>query len=315
MLYDLLIIGAGPAGLTGAIYTARAGLKTFLVGRPQDSGLFSAHNVQNYPGFPDGIAGPELLNLFLEQARKHGTEFETKKEVVSIKSSGVPGTPDDPGADFLIILDGGEEYFTKRVLIASGRVSAFSGIKSEKELRGKGVHYCVACDGPLYKGKKVAVVGNKDFALAEAKELLSHTSDVTVISHAAVFEGRAERKKELEHAGVRFIAGRVKLFQGEPMFQSLTLDSGDVQTYDGVFMALGSASALSFAQSLGLAMEGDYLRIDKATGKTSMQDVYAAGCACEEGYGQIVKSAGEGATAALEIIKDLKGLKNYVDHT
>src|SRR3989344_7630216 len=225
MTYDVFIIGAGPAGLSAAIYTARAGLKTMLVGRPQDSGLFSAHDVQNYPGFPDGIAGPELLNLFLEQARKHGAEINTEKEGVSVKakegltpsafakvSGDTRGGSDPPPADFLITLDSGEEYAAKRILIASGRVPALSGIKGERELKGKGVHYCVACDGPLYKGKKVAVVGSKDFAFQEAKELLSYTNDITIISHAPAFEGRAERKTELEKAGAKFIVGHVKEF-------------------------------------------------------------------------------------------------------
>lgn len=305
MIYDLVVIGAGPAGFAGALYATRAGLKTLLVGRPQNSGLYSAQNVQNYPGFPDGIAGPELMNLFLEQAKKHGAEVETEKEVVGLKG--------EQGA-FQIILNA-EEVSAQRILIASGRVPAHSGIKGEKELRGKGVHYCVACDGPLYKGKNIAVVGNKDFAFQEAKELLSYTNDVTVISHAAAFEGHTERREELEKAGVQLATARVKEFRGESILQALILDSREEQIYDAVFMALGSASALSFAQALGLEMEGDHVKIDRETGHTSVAGVYGAGCACEEEYGQIVKSAGEGATAAIEIIKDLKGLKSYVDHT
>lgn len=301
--YDTIIIGAGIAGMTAAVFTSRAKLKTLLIGIPEKSQLHYAQAVGNYVGM-DGISGPELLEKGLEQVKRYGTEF-LEMEVVHVAKKGelfTVKTSDNTG------------YVSKTVIIASGMSVKLPGIKNDQALLGRGVHSCVACDGYPYKGKKVAVIGNSNHAAEEAVELLALTRDVTVISNGKEFEISKELMAECEKGKVRFIKDKVAEFRGEKWLEGLLMKDGSVAKYDGVFLAIGAVTSLTFAQKLALDTNKDGSLVIERDGKTAIEGCYAAG-GCTGGNQQITKSAGEACNAAIAVIKKVKGLENYSDQT
>lgn len=314
MKYDVFIIGAGAAGLSAAIYTARAGLRTAVLGKPQESGMYAAAVVHNYPGFPRGIAGPDLTNFFIEQAKNFGTEVILGREVVKLEK--ISGDSQEEAGLFRAVDDKGDVYESRAVIIATGRVAAHSAIEGEDALKGKGVHYCATCDAPLYKDKRVAVIGSGNYAYEEAHDIMHYTKNVTVISHSFNFEGNEEMKQKLEKDGAKFVNARVKALQGTGVISAVALENGEQENIDAVFLAMGSASAFSFAQELGLEMQDNGLiKIDPFTKEATVGGVYAAGACTEKGYGQISKSVGEGTAAAIAAIQRLRNINQYIDHS
>lgn len=299
--YDSIIIGGGPAALTAAVFAARAKLRTLVLGIPSKSQLHFAQSVGNFIG-TDGVSGPDLLERGVRQARRYGAEL-LEKEVVHVQKR---------GDEFAVKCSDGKAYSSKTVIIASGMAPRLPGIKNDKALLGKGVHSCVACDGYPYKGKKVAVIGNTNHAAEEAIELLSLTKDVTVISNGKEFEISKELMDECK--GVKFTKDRVSEFRGEKWLEGVLMRDGSVAKYDGVFIALGGVTSLTFAQKLALDTTPDgFLVIDK-DGKTAVEGCYAAG-GCTGGNQQIAKSAGEACNAAISAIKKVKGIESYADQT
>jgi thioredoxin reductase (NADPH) len=301
--YDTIIIGAGPAALTAAVFTARAKLKTLLIGIAEKSQLHYASSVGNYIGL-DGSSGPELLEKGLEQIRKYGAEVVEQEVVHAMKK----------GDEFIIKTADNREFSSRTLIIASGMAIRLPGIKNDQALLGRGVHSCVACDGYAYKGRKVAVIGNSNHAAEEAIELLAYTKDITVISNGKEFDISPELRKECEKGGVKFIKDKAAEFKGEKALEGLVMKDGSVAKYDGVFIALGAVTSLTFAQKLALdtSPEG-HLVIDR-DGRTAIGGCYAAG-GCTGGNQQIAKSAGEGCNAAISAIKKVKGLESYSDQT
>ena len=301
--YDLIIIGSGPAGLTAAIYAARAKLKTIVIGKLEDSGLHYSSGVENYPPFVTPIAGQQWLKQAVMQAKKYGAEVFSDKVVNLVMQ----------GSNFKIKTDSGKDFEGKTIIIATGKSPSYAGITNERELLGKGVHLCVACDGYFYKNKKVAIIGNTNYAGEEAAELLAHTKDITIISNGQEWKLSNEMKSFLEKNGVKFSEEVITEFEGAGVLQDLVTIDGNKLKFDGVFEAIGYANALSFANKLGLQMNGEEIVIDR-DGKTFLDNVYAAGFATG-GNNQIPKSIGEGCNAAIAIIKKLKNVDIYLDQT
>lgn len=302
-VYDIVIIGSGPAGLTAAIYSSRARLKVIVIGKLEDSGLHYSAGVENYPPFVTPIPGPHWLDQAVMQAKKYGAEVISDK-VVNLTLS---------GSNFKVKADSGKEFEGKTIIIATGKSPSYAGITNERELLGKGVHLCVACDGYFYKNKKVAIIGNTNYAGEEAAELLAFTKDITIISNGQEWKLSNEMKSFLEKNGVNFSEEVITEFEGTGVLENLiTIDSNKLK-FDGVFIAIGYANALSFANKLGLEMKGEEIVIDR-DGRTSIDNVYAAGFATG-GNNQIPKSIGEGCNAAIAIIKKLKNVDIYIDQT
>ncbi|MBI4214695.1 FAD-dependent oxidoreductase [archaeon] len=302
--YDVIIIGCGIAGLTAAVYTARAGLRTLLLGDVEQSMLAEGEKVGNYIGFVD-VPGIKILKKGLKQAKHYGAEHSAQ-EVVDVRLE--EGTK-----TFVVKTAGMREYGAKAVIIAVGAAYEQSGVKGEEKYRGKWVHYCVACDGFFYRSKKVAVIGNSNLAAEEALELTGITKDITLISQLQDFNISNELLRELKKKKIKMVKGTVAEFSGEPRLQALKLADGTELAVDGAFVAMGTAGARDFSNKLGLIMENGVLAVDKDM-KTSTEGVYAAG-SCVGGNMQAAKSAGDGCDAAISVIKLLKGVKSFVDQT
>ena len=308
--YDTIIIGMGMAGLTAAVFTARAALKTLVIGDIKRSQLAYAQIVGNYLG-TDDKSGMEILEMGKEQAEKHGAETLID-EVVHLGKLEHLGKVED--WTFLVKTSSQKEFRAKTLIIASGVSFKQAGIKGEKEFLGKGVHTCVACDGIFYKGKKVFVIGNGNLAAEEALQLLAYTKDVTICSNGKELDIANELKERIAKEGISAIKDRIIEIRGDKFLKSLlTKEQKEVQI-DGVFTAMGAATALFFAQSLAIATDENGFIITDREGRTDVKGVYAAG-GCTGGYEQIAKSAGEGCNAAISVIRDLKGLARYADQT
>ena len=307
--YDVVILGAGPAGLSAAIYTARAGLSTALFGNLVNSNAYKAHIIENYFGFERKITGPFLMKEGLAQAQKFGTVFIDRE---------IAGMEKNEDGTFTLQDSELEKYSCRAVIICSGLGFKPSGIKNEQPLLGRGVSFCATCDGFFFKGKKIAVVGSGYYAAEEALNLISYTSDITILSHGKDFDLSPKLREGLEkHKIALEKTPKIAEFAGKEKFEKIIFADKTQRVFSGVFMAVGIATAADFAIKLGLARTGPqnaFIVADPRTGETNLKGVYAAGD-CTGGNAQAAKSAGEGCNAAISVIKLLKGLAAYVDYT
>jgi thioredoxin reductase (NADPH) len=298
----MLILGSGPAGLSAAIYGARAGLKPIVVQGLQPGGqLTITTDVENYPGFRDVVQGPWLMQEMQAQAEHVGTQmiYDT---IVSVDLSRRP---------FRLTGDGGTVYEAETLVIATGAQAKWLGAPGEQELGGKGVSACATCDGFFYRGKKVAVIGGGNTAVEEALYLTNHSDNVTLIHRRDSL--RAEKILQerlfanpkisvLWNKGVeRFVGG------GEP-YGLVGIDLKDTVTgetshlaVDGGFVAIGHAPATElFKGHLPLDRDG-YIEVTPGTPFTSVPGVFACGDVMDKVYRQAVTAAGTGCMAALDV--------------
>lgn len=304
MIYDVAIIGCGPAGLSAAIYASRAQLKTIIFGDHKKGNLYRSHIIANYFGFPQPISGPDLTMLGLEQAKKFGTEHFLQ-EIVDLKIH--------DNNIFTLKDDRQKEYKSKTVIIATGQSYALSGIKNEKELTGKGVSYCVVCDGFFFKNKNVVVVGNSSYAGEEALQLLNYTKNITILSHGKQFDFSEEISRQLQSSPVQLkTTVRIKEISGMNRAEKIIFGDGVEMQTEGIFMAVGVAGATAFAKKLGLELNNNYIKADQ-DGHTNIQGLFAAGD-CTGSPAQVASSVGNGCNAALSAIKLVRGLKIYIQY-
>ncbi len=307
----LVILGSGSAGLTAAIYAARAALKPIVVeGRDPGGQLFTTTLVENYPGFPDGVQGPELMERMRAQAEKFGTQFITA-EAVSLDLSRSP---------FFIELSDCCNLLTDALIIATGASPRELGVKGERELRGYGVSTCATCDGPFFKDREVAVVGGGDSALEEALSVSKFATKVTVIHRrdklraSQIMQERALGNKKISFlwntevkeiygsqekgvTGIRLVSERTSKEEGFPC--------------EGVFVAIGhDPNTAIFKGQLEMDEHG-YI-VSKEFPKTSVEGVFVAGDAFDHRFRQAVTAAGDGCKTALVAEQYLEGLKRYV---
>lgn len=308
-IYDVIIIGAGPAGFSAAIYTARANLKTLLFGIIENSNAYKAHIFENYMGFEKQISGPFLMEESKKQAMKFGTEF-VAREIVDIQQN--------PDGTFTVTDTERAAYQSRVVIICSGLGFKPSGIKNEQPLTGKGVSFCVTCDGPFFKNKNVSVIGNTHFAGEEALQLLTYTPHVSILSHGRDFAFSEKMTEGIAKNNIRLVkTPRISEFIGTKKFEKMKCADGAEYAFDAVFLALGIATAADFATKLGVARTGPqsaFLVANPRTGETNVKGIYAAGD-CTGGNAQAAKSSGEGCNAAISVIKLLKGVAAYVDYS
>lgn len=298
-LYDIIIVGGGPAGLTAAIYAARHDNKTLVLeGNKIGGKTLEAHWVENYPGFPEGISGPDLIELMRKQAEKFGTGFSSET-VVALA---------DFGEMKMLTTRKGIRQ-AKAVIVATGMRKKNLSVKGENEFKGRGVSYCGVCDGPFFKDKTVAIVGAGHEALHDIEILGDSASKVYAIPGK---KGYSEDFPELEHIKkdpkVEFIYDtEISEIGGSDFVEYIKLENGQEIKLDGVFIILEHVSTSSILSDLGIETDAGGCILTDKTQATNVAGLYAAGDCCCLGW-QIITAAGMGAQAALSAMKYVKQL-------
>ena len=286
------IIGAGPAGLSAAIYTARAGMDTLVIGcEPKIAGDY---DIDNYFGFPETISGRDLIERGQRQAARFGARLACQRVL------GVHMT--DDGA-FSCVTDKGE-YLAQAVIIAAGVTRVRPGISNIAEYEGKGVSYCVSCDGFFFRGRTVAVVGEGNYAANQALELTNFTPNVTILTQGKPPEMGDSFAGRLAEAGIGVSTAKIETLTGSPALTGGILADGGKLAFEGLFVAMGQASAMDFAKTLGVTSRGAFLEADHDQ-KTNVPGVFAAGD-CVGRFMQISVAVGEGAKAGRAAIAYVK---------
>jgi thioredoxin reductase (NADPH) len=296
---NVVIIGSGPAGLTAAVYASRANLKPVVVHGNEPGGqLMITTDVENYPGFPDGILGPELMDLMTKQAERFGTEFLTGR-VEAVELGGRP---------FKVVTDGNRALLAKTLIVASGASTMWLGLESETKYRGRGVSSCATCDGAFFKGRELIIVGGGDSAMEEALFLTRFASKVTVVHRrdqlraSRIMQDRAFKNEKIAFiwdSEVREILGDGKQVTGVRLVNTKTKETTEVPC-GGVFVAVGhSPNTEIFKGQLDMNEKGYLVTKPDSTG-TNVEGVYACGDVQDHVFRQAVTAAGTGCMAAVE---------------
>jgi thioredoxin reductase (NADPH) len=291
------IIGSGPAGLTAAIYAGRANLEPLVIAGNVPMGqLMITSDVENYPGFPDGVQGPELMKKFREQAERFGSTL-IEKDATKVDFSRRP----------FGIWVGDDEYLADAVIVATGASALWLGLPSEEEFRGRGVSACATCDGFFFRGREIAVVGGGDTALEEATFLTRFADKVTMLVRRDEFRGsRIMQERALNHEKIEVLWNtEVVEVKGDMTVNALTLrntKTGDTSELgvQGLFIAIGyKPNTDLFADQLTVG-EGGYLEIVDGETGSGIEGVFVAGDVHDHHYRQAVTAAGDGCKAAID---------------
>ncbi len=293
---DIIIVGAGPAGYTAAIYAARANLKVMMIAGPIPGGqLLLTSEVENFPGFKDGIMGPELMEEMKSQALRFGTEI-IQELATKVDLGGQPKS----------VWVGKQEYQAKSIIISTGASANWLGLENEQRLMGKGISACATCDGFFFSDKHVVVVGGGDSAMEESLTLAKFASKVTVVHRRDEFRAsKIMQDRVMNHEKIEVIWNKsVEDVLGKDSVEGVKLK--DVKTgkttkleCQGLFVAIGHTPATDlFKGSLEMDEKG-YLKV-KNNVKTALPGVFAAGDVADPHYRQAITAAGDGCRAALE---------------
>jgi thioredoxin reductase (NADPH) len=298
-LRDVIIIGSGPAGYTAAIYTARAGLNPLLIASSVEAGgeLMKTTEVENYPGFPEGMMGPDLMANFQAQAERFGTEI-LLDDVIEVDLRG----------DVKILKTGGGKTFkAKTVILATGAAYRELGLPREKELSGHGVSWCATCDGFFFRQKTIAVVGGGDSAMEEANFLTRFADKVYLIHRrdsfkaSKIMQERALNNPKIEviwNSAVAELKGEVKL-EGVTLENTVTGEKSELPL-DGLFIAIGNDPRVWLVEGQVELTEDKFIQVEGRSSKTSLPGVFACGDVIDPTYRQAITAAGSGCVAALD---------------
>ncbi len=302
----ILIVGSGPAGYTAAIYAARANLEPTLVAGSQPGGqLMITTEVENFPGFPKGILGPELMDLFRVQAERFGTRF-VDGTVTSLDLSRRP---------FRAIVDGKDELTGDALILSTGATAKWIGIPREKELSGYGVSACATCDGFFFKGKEVAVVGGGDTAMEEATFLTKFATRVTVIHRrdslraSKIMQEKAKRNPRISFIWNSVVTdihgGREEGVTGLRLRNTVSGEEADFPC-QGLFVAIGHEPNSQLLRGLLDLDEKGYVKTVPGSTRTSVPGVFACGDLQDPTYRQAITAAGSGCMAAIDAERALE---------
>lgn len=287
-MYDVIIIGAGPAGISASLYLIRA-KKNILVISKDNSSLKKAEKIDNYYGL-ESLTGKELFDRGIKQAKELGV-YIVKEEVISVDFEDI--------SKFKVITEN-KEYMSKNVIIATGTSRKTPNIKGIKEYEGKGVSYCAICDAFFYKNKDVAVIGSGNYAIHEAETLKNVANSVSILTNGEqVVQNRDESLQNFD-----INEKRIKEVRGFNKVEEIDFDDDTSKKVSGVFIAMGTASADDLAKKLGVVIKNNSIQVDENM-QTNIKGIYACGD-CTGGLLQINKAVYEGAKAALHIVANNK---------
>ena len=297
MAEDLIIIGSGPAGYTAGLYAARADLDPLLFEGSQRGGqLMITTDVENYPGFPDGIMGPDLMENFRKQTERFGTRLMTS-DVTRVDFSQRP----------FKVWEGTVEYEANAIIVATGASAKWLGIPGEERLTGRGVSACATCDGFFFRDKELIVIGGGDSAMEESLFLTKFASKVTVVHRRDEFRAsRIMATRVLEHPKIEVLWNTsVTEVLGEDSVTGVTLadaQTGETRHFatDGVFVAIGHKPNTDIFVDQLVLDEAGYIVVDDKTTATSIEGVFAAGDVADHVYRQAITAAGTGCQAAID---------------
>ena len=306
-MYKSIIVGTGPAGLTAAIYLARANLNPLVIEGPQPGGqLTTTTEVENFPGFPDGIMGPELMDNMRKQAERFGAEFRTGW-VNSIDASNRP---------FKLQVEGLGELVTDTLIISTGASAKYLGIPGEQDNIGRGVSTCATCDGFFFRGKEIIVIGGGDSALEEAGFLTKFASKVTLVHRRDELRGSKimqDRVRNNEKVEMALDRTPIEVLTGEHGVTGLKVRNNETTeeetiTASGVFVAIGHHPNTGFVKGLVDTDENGYIVVKPGTSETNIPGIFACGDVQDNRYRQAITAAGSGCMAALDYEKYIESL-------
>lgn len=301
--YDVIIIGAGPAGLTAGIYALRSGLSTLILESKYPGGrIIEAHKVENYPGFPEALSGYELVQRMLAQLEKFGGEITVNAEVLALSLTKAIKS----------VSTRQHQYTSQAVIIAFGVKRKKLFIPGEQKYLGKGVSYCATCDGPFFKGKSVAVIGSGYEAVEEALYLANLVDQVHLIPNAEAWTApNAFLNRLKKEANAHIYPGyQIQAIKGNSNVQAITLKTFSDATcqtlpVSGIFVAVGVVPTKAILKQAGIAVSPQgWINVDRAQ-QTNLEGVFAAGDCTGWGF-QVATAVGEGTMAALSVSRFLK---------
>lgn len=296
---EVIIIGSGPAGYTAAIYAARAGLKPLMIASSVEPGgeLMKTTEVENFPGFPGGLMGPDLMAKFQEQAESFGTEI-LLQDVVEVDLKANPK---------IVKCGNGDLFEAKAVILATGAAYRELGLPNEKALSGHGVSWCATCDGFFFREKTIAVVGGGDSAMEEALFLTRFASKVYVIHRrdslkaSKIMQDRAFANPKIEfiwNTGVEALLGETKL-TGVKLKDTVTGAESEMEL-DGLFIAIGNDPRVWLVENQLELTSEKFIKVEGRSSKTTIEGVFACGDVIDPTYRQAITAAGSGCVAALD---------------
>ncbi len=303
-MHNVIIVGSGPAGLTAAIYLARAGLEPVIIeglvagGTPPGGQLMTTTDVENFPGFPEGITGPELMDRMRRQAERFGTKFESG-DVTSVEGT---------DAGFQLVVDETTKLETRAIVVATGATARYLGLPNEQRLIGRGVSGCATCDGAFYQGLDVVVVGGGDTAMEDASFLSRLCKRVMVIHRRDELRASkymAERAMNNEKIGFFWDTVVVDVLGDETVtgvkLRNVKTNEETDHACDGFFVAIGHKPNTDWLKGMVDLDDTGYIVAKGGTSKTSLPGLFAAGDVMDPHYRQAVTAAGCGCRAALDV--------------
>ena len=284
-MYDVIIIGAGPAGISASLYIKRANLNPLVLYNDKSS-LEKTEKIDNYYGFEKGIDGKKLYEDGIKQAENLDIEIKNE-EVIKIEFE----------EDGYSVTTANNKYNSKLVILATGNKKNTPNIKGIKEFEGKGISYCAICDGFFYKDKNVVVIGSGNYAISETNDLINISKEITILTNG-------NKAPEIRADNVKVNEKEIREVRGNPRVEEIEFKDDTKLKIDGIFIAEGTAGSLEFAKKLGIITKNNKIIVNEKM-ETNVPGIYACGD-CTEGLLQISKAVYQGTVAGLEVIKFLR---------